>query len=314
MLNAQSTGLTHKLEFLPNWGDFMKRNIVLSRATNVWINYLIEYANGLLKPMLCLKRLGLGVAFISLFVGASAASTIRVDGNLHNGDDEIITTQGLRNVLELSVQDEEANSSFRSEADAARGILRVNSRVSSSQPNLPPNRLFGAGVGARIGESFTVSGTGTVSLIMQFDGRLSGAEAEFFADLDVDANGLTEVESPYESSFFIDVRNDEESFQSTIGMTFEIDGGSGQLDALWSIGGDAAITADYRTAFLEADNTAYLGIIASDGVTVTAFTDGFLSNPAVPGNPPAVPVPASLPILLSGVFLLAAQRRRSRLQ
>lgn len=166
-----------------------------------------------------------------------------------------------------------------------------------------------ASASASAGESFFLTGEEgeTVTVLMTVNGTLQGSAGFFTADIVSFGSGLDEVDSTYEKLFNTSLPvGGTTSFSETIGVKYEINSpGTSQLNVTWRIGGSANAANDFKVASLDAGNTAYFNIIASDGVEITPFTDGFLSDPATP-----VPLPASLPMLLGGILALFGLRRQ----
>lgn len=238
----------------------------------------------------------------------ASAATIRMGYRLHEqSNDSRIFSDRLEASLSDSATDSEANSSASAQVDGRGGILKIFSRV-ALQGDLASDFLSrSASANVSVGESFFVTGEGTVTVLMTVNGTIVGYGGLFTADIVSSASGLTKVDSTYDEVFNESLpRNSTTNFSETIGVKYETNSpGTSQLNLTWRISGTAAAANDSKVAIMDAGNTAYFNIIASDGLVITPFTDGFLSDPVTP-----VPLPASLPMFLGGILALFGLRRQ----
>jgi hypothetical protein len=237
----------------------------------------------------------------------ASAATIRLGYILHEqSNDSLIFRDRLEASLSDSVTDSEATSSASAQVDGRGGIIQIFSRVALQDGANVSQRQ--AAASASVGDGFFVTGEGTVTVLMTVNGTIQGNAGTFTADIVSNALGLTKVESAYEEIFSTNLPEaGATSFSETIGVVYEINnpGTTSRLNATWRINGNALAANDFRVATMDAGNTAYFNIIASDGVVISPFTDGFLSDPVTP-----VPLPASLPMFLGGILALFGLRRK----
>jgi len=240
----------------------------------------------------------------------ASAATLRLGYRLHEqSNDSRIFSDRLEASLSDSTADSQATSSASAQIDGRGGTLKMFSGVTLKGDLASDFLSRSASAFASVGEGFFVTGEmgETVTVLMTVNGTIQGYGGAFTADIVSSASGLTKVNSTYDELFNATLpRNSTTSFAETIGVKYEIDGpGTSQLNVTWRINGTVAAANDSKVASLDAGNTAYFNIIASDGVVIRPFTDGFLSNPATP-----VPLPASLPMLLGGILALFGLRRQ----
>lgn len=207
--------------------------------------------------------------------------------------------------------------------DAARGQMRLS--VDAAVTAVADGRGEASSlVQMLLSESFFVAGNGRVSVGMELDAFWDGEQSQVDACSGYNGSiGLTGVSfnSQCESfgNLFSGLGTGSVSGK-LIEIAFDVDSPDGGLvDFSWTLNGQAAIPGGgpglpSATAFLDASNTANLFFRTEGNVTVTPQSAGFLSDPAFGAGPqvPAVPLPTSALLLLSGLGGLTVLRRSPR--
>lgn len=283
-------------------------------------------------------------AVLSLAPAAQAATynyqqAYNVAGNQINEVDNFVPlTDDVTRTRAHAEIDAGASSTFA--IDRETGVMKLGASV------VHDNGLVGqfALTKLELREQFTVTGDGTVTFTFDVDGLLSAQSEGGFTQVDAfmrlsnysgpsAAGQLTEEET---LSVAMAMLGGIDTVRRTIdGVTTDVvDITPGVLSAVHPMGRtlsldfdvvdtqvfrfDVGMTAQSRASnapgFLDADflSTAYLSYAVTDGVTIAASDDLFLSEAvgrvADPGA--AVPVPAPLGLLAAGLGALGLMRRR----
>lgn len=211
----------------------------------------------------------------------------------------------------------EASTFASGSASAERGQLRflIDGTYTCEVENCGAS--YGASALSRVDETFLVSGTGTLTAVMQVDANWLATRYNFAASMSLSAatgaRAGDEISYNYISSSGGRVVNDmllaEISFTNAVNVN---------VNAFWRMQGDISAASSYAgvrdAGFMNASNTGTFFVSASDGLSFTAGDAGFLSDAAYPDlvEPAPVPLPAGAALMLSALGGLAALRRLKR--
>jgi hypothetical protein len=191
-------------------------------------------------------------------------------------------------------------------ADIVSGKLRSRSEANSAANGTVPIESY-SNTEIALNETFTVSGNGTVSASLVYDGFWSvvplftGTFAGFGAQTTVTL-GNTVNGNVSADDFFIEPFPNGNTGSAAGELTAQL---------LVADGDTIALSAVLRTSvlqgkgFVDFSNTSVLSLILSPGITLKFSDDRFLSGAT---NPSPVPLPAGLPLLVVAIGAFAIGR------
>lgn len=273
---------------------------------------------------------------ITLAAGASAttitASLFADAGTLF--PTAIISDQVNDTVSDTDYQGDAAAAISVSAASAsavvnlAAGTVKFDARASTGSRRFGESREGSiSSLDVRLEERFQVTGSGTVSFTAAIDGTLAatfvdpgnvgvraGTSASLLARI-VDPLGLSidrtvgfdNFASSIDSVAFSNAnRGDSRSriIDDAVAVSFDVADGD-FIDLLFSIEAGASTKSGPFVTASTADflNTATLSFATSSGVSITPSNSAFLSGTTAPDPLAPVPLPAGLPLLLTGLGL-----------
>lgn len=290
MLNAQSTGLTHKLEFLPNRGDFMRRNIARNASLLLRSGVLLIASSA--------------VALFALFASAHAATIDAAIGGRTAAGLIFLEEQQALNALNLSVADS-GSDAFGSVAASAS----VNAQTGKMKFSLNANTVAGNSTASAlltVLQEVTVTGTGSLSVFLEYDAltNVENASLSVFAGL-LTEPGRLDFQFPLRDNDFATFENGQAS--GIVGSRANFNNAVDESVTMSFLMNGIINTALSDMAFLDASNTGTFYFETTGDLIVTSTTPGFLTGPDNPVAP--VPVPAGWILLSSSLWWLG--RRRS---
>ncbi len=197
------------------------------------------------------------------------------------------------------------------DVDGVAGTLKIGADVAYTGISDNDQQSRAAAV-ARLGETFTITGTGTVSFLMDYDGTYDAARHNFSGNILAVGTGPGVLVSPAGERVFSQTSDtyDAGSFGGQLRATYAFDGsGPAVLTTTWTLRGFVDADTTNRNAMFDATNTAYISILASDGISISSQDAQFL-NGAFSDAPTTVPLPAGGLLLLCGLLGTAIFGRR----
>ncbi len=208
------------------------------------------------------------------------------------------------------------NASAQYSVDGVTGQLRlgIDARV-----NATPNGERGAArtdINLTVGETFRVTGSGTVTVGMSLSADWSAANFSFGGCTTYNA---TDAGAAFGSSCasYDSITNGITGSvaKELLSVSFAVpEGSDGTFDVIWRLFAQLGVGGGLgpsEAGFIDALNTANIFVASEGDVVVSPVTAMFLSDPAFGGPvpPTVVPLPAS-GALLSGTLVLGAFARR----
>ncbi len=199
------------------------------------------------------------------------------------------------------------------------GAIKFGASASITAPTSQINSRATSFVDFYVTENFAISGTGDITFRLGIEGGMSTAGSLVNPDADafamasfslVDNNGGFDIlgsdrfeqrVTAASGAMVDDVLEFTASITETKNYLFTMSFRAEVSAVTKGFGTSAQASSDFL-------NTAFLSFEADDSLTVTASDTRFLSN--VGGTVPAVPLPASSVILVSGLLALFGLRRR----
>lgn len=261
-------------------------------------------------------------SFVDVTVSDPTTETLR---DSESGEQLIVDTM-------LSESTGGSTASATLDANLETGIIKFGTTATTAAQDLSATGGIPARASVSIEyfvlETFTADGDGTVTFDMAFDGFLTRTDTAGVLDRTtnfVQSNTLARINFYYEDPLtgdFISEFNEETlnlseqgetataidtvfsaSFDVVDGQVFSVDIGFGSISNILSID-STALSAE--TNFL---STAILDITTTDGLEVAASDAAFLSRTNERDGVPAVPLPASAPLLMAGIGVMIWRRR-----
>jgi hypothetical protein len=192
-----------------------------------------------------------------------------------------------------------ASASTFGSVDIVSGKLRAKIVATNEANGIDPIESSGS-TGILLNETITVSGSGSISALLAYDGFWSvsptfpSTAAVYLAQTTITL-GNTVTGNVSEEGFVVNSSEDSGAGSARGVLTAQLNVTDGDIIALSAVLSTVIVSGE---GFIDFSNTATMSFVLSPGITLKFSDNRFLSGTT---NPSPVPLPAGLPLLVSAI-------------